>query len=120
MTKSVFSIEPNKRQLFFMDWVFDIFLYTLILGLFVEFSDGFKIDSFTFVILTAIVLKIALFVVIKLEHNVSEYFSKFDGKFYKFLKSELHLPRNTYLHNRVGGKPFNVDEIYQMLKKEYI
>ena len=44
----------------------------------------------------------------------------FSGQFHSFLKSELNLPKDTYSYRRVGGKPFNVSEIYDMLKKQYV
>jgi 2-oxoglutarate ferredoxin oxidoreductase subunit alpha len=64
------------------------------------------------------------------EHVIQPMIDKFDkiivvelshsGQFFKYLKSELHLPRDTYSYCRVGGKPFNVSEIYDMLKKQYV
>lgn len=44
----------------------------------------------------------------------------YSGQFHSFLKSELVLPKDTYSYRRVGGKPFNVSEIYNMLKKQYV
>ena len=44
----------------------------------------------------------------------------FSGQFHGFLKSEMQLPKDTYSYTRVGGKPFNVSEIYDVLKKQYV
>jgi 2-oxoglutarate ferredoxin oxidoreductase subunit alpha len=44
----------------------------------------------------------------------------FSGQFHKYLKSELNLPKEVVTYKRAGGKPLNVSEIYNVLKKEYI
>lgn len=43
----------------------------------------------------------------------------FSGQFHTYLKSQVDLPKNTFAYHRAGGKPFNVSEIYNVLKKEY-
>lgn len=72
---------PSKQQLVFLSWTKDILIYTIVLNLFVEFNQKITIDSFTISIFTAIVLKILLEVILKLEHKAA---SKFEG--YKVLR----------------------------------
>jgi len=72
---------PSKKQLVFLSWTKDILIYTTVLNLFVEFNQKIIIDSFTISIFTAIVLKILLEVILKLEHKVGAAF-----KGYKVLR----------------------------------
>jgi hypothetical protein len=72
---------PSKKQLIFLSWTKDILIYTIVLNLFVEFNQKIVIDSFTISIFTAIVLKILLEVILKLEHKVGAAF-----KGYKVLR----------------------------------
>jgi hypothetical protein len=74
-------IPPSKRQLVFLSWTKDILIYTTVLNLFVEFNQKIIIDSFTISIFTAIILKILLEVILKLEHKVAAALTG-----YKFLR----------------------------------
>lgn len=60
-------------------------VYTVILNLFVEFSDAFVIDSFTISVLTAIVLKAFLDLILGLEHRVAAFFMAREGTFFRVL-----------------------------------
>ena len=75
------TASPSKRQLVFLSWTKDILIYTTVLNLFVEFNPKIIIDSFTISIFTAILLKILLEVILKLEHKVAEVLKGF-----KFLR----------------------------------
>lgn len=71
----------SKRQIVFLSWTKDILIYTTVINLFVEFNPKIIIDSFTISIFTAVVLKILLEVILKLEHKVA---SKLEG--YKVIR----------------------------------
>ena len=73
--------QLSKQQLVFLSWTKDILIYTVVLNLFIEFNEKILIDSFSISIFTAIVLKILLDIILRLEHNVA---SKFEG--YKVLR----------------------------------
>ncbi len=85
MTTNSKSITITRSQHLFTDWMTAVLVYTVILNLFVEYSDAFVIDSFTISVLTAIVLKAFLDVIIRLEHRVAAYFKALDGTFYRVL-----------------------------------
>ena len=75
--KPLIAVPPTKRQLVFFSWTKDILIYIIVLNLFVEFNSKIIIDSFTISIFTAILLKILLEVILKLEHKVSAAFSAY-------------------------------------------
>ncbi|MFW2334878.1 hypothetical protein [Ilumatobacter sp.] len=68
------TVTPAQDR--FADWMRDVLVYTVVLNLFVEFSDAIVIDSFTISIFTAVVLKILLDILTMVEHHVSHFFSK--------------------------------------------
>ena len=61
------KIKTNPRKLLFLDWTLDLLIYIVVLNLFMEYSSGIYIETFTLSILVALVLKILLHSVIKLE-----------------------------------------------------
>jgi len=75
----------NKRQETFLNWTLDIFIYTIILNLFAEYSADIYIHTFTLSLFTAVVLKILLSLIIRLEHSITQFFKKFTGRVYKVL-----------------------------------
>ena len=66
--------SPTKRQLVFFSWTKDVLIYILVLNLFVEYNPKMVIDSFTISIFTAILLKILLEIILKLEQRVAAFF----------------------------------------------
>lgn len=68
---------PTRRQMIFASWTKDVLIYIIVLNLFVEYNSKIIIDSFTISIFTAILLKILLEVILKLEHRVSERFKSY-------------------------------------------
>lgn len=66
--------HTTKRQMIFFSWAKDILIYVIVLNLFVEYSPVMVIDSFTISIFTAVVLKILLELILRLEHIVSDVF----------------------------------------------
>jgi len=61
----------------FTSWAKDVLIYIIVLNLFVEYNPKIIIDSFTISIFTAILLKILLEIILKLEHKVSDVFKSF-------------------------------------------
>jgi hypothetical protein len=79
--KPITEIPITRKQMIFVSWAKDILIYIIVLNLFVEYNTKMVIDSFTISIFTAILLKILLEIILKLEHRVSETF-----KAYKVLR----------------------------------
>jgi len=79
------SISVTHSQHLFLDWMTAVLVYTVILNLFVEYSDAFVIDSFTISVLTAIVLKAFLDIILGLEHRVAAFFMAREGTFFRVL-----------------------------------
>ena len=73
------SITISNDQCRFASWMTAVLLYTVVVNLFVEYSDAIVIDSFTISVLTAIVLKALLDVMIRVEHRVASYFEAREG-----------------------------------------
>ena len=73
------TVTINRRQEQFVSWVVDILVYTVVLGIFVEYVDSVVIDSFTIMIGTAILLKALLAAIIGFEHRVNDYFKRRGG-----------------------------------------
>ena len=79
--KPIEFAPPTKRQVIFLSWTKDVLIYIIVLNLFVEYNPKIIIDSFTISIFTAILLKILLEIILKLEHRVASVFAA-----YKFLR----------------------------------
>ena len=77
------TVTISKKQEVFFSWTSDVLIYTVVLNLFVEYVDAVVIDSFTISILTAVLLKVLLDVVMRLEHRVHSYFAGKEGAFFK-------------------------------------
>jgi hypothetical protein len=71
--KSVATM-PTRQQIIFSSWTKDVLIYIIVLNLFVEYNAKIIIDSFTISIFTAIILKILLEIILKLEHRVADAF----------------------------------------------
>lgn len=71
------ATPPTKQQMIFFSWTKDVLIYIIVLNLFVEYNYKIVIDSFTISIFTAILLKILLEIILKLEHRVSDAFKAY-------------------------------------------
>lgn len=69
----------SKGQRWFVSWTTDVLIYVVVLNLFVEFWDEITIDSFAISLLTAVLLKVILDIVIRVEHGTSGFFDRFEG-----------------------------------------
>lgn len=84
MQKGLIDNLP-KRKATFIDWIFDLFIYIVVLNIFIEYSWGFFIDSFTISMFTAFVLKASMTVVFRVEHRVTNFFKDKEGTLNKIL-----------------------------------
>lgn len=82
-TTSTTQITPAQQL--FASWMTDVLVYTVVLNLFVEYSEAIVIDSFTISVLTAVLLKALLDVVLRFEHRVKAAFAAREGAVYRFL-----------------------------------
>lgn len=92
MTEKAESNTPNsemvhitRAQHVFAEWMTAVLVYTVILNLFVEYSEAFVIDSFTISVLTAIVLKGLLSIILRFEHRVGAFFKAREGRLNRVL-----------------------------------
>jgi hypothetical protein len=69
--------HTTRRQMVFFSWTKDVLIYIIVLNLFVEYRPKVITESFTLSIFTAILLKILLDIILKLEHKVSDVFKEF-------------------------------------------
>ena len=72
-------ITISRQQSLFISWTTAVLLNIVVLGLFVEYSDGILIDSFTIVIFTAVVLRALVAVTLSLEHRARNFFTRRGG-----------------------------------------
>ena len=77
---------PSDRQRLFLRYFTGTLIDLVVLGLFAEFSDKVFVDSFSTVLLAAIVLQILLKVTIAIEHRVATYFKSKPGGFMTFMR----------------------------------
>jgi len=72
--------EPrSKRQQLFIKYTLAILVDLMVLGLFNEYWDLVKIDSFSIALIAALMLQVLLKLTIKFEHYVGGYFDKKPG-----------------------------------------
>ena len=60
----------TRSQALFASWVTDVLLYIVILNLFIEYVPKVITESFTISIFTAVVLKLLIEVISRLEHRI--------------------------------------------------
>lgn len=84
---SVASAEaPSNRQRLFNRYFSAILLDMAVLGLFAEHWRHVTVDSFTIILLAAVLLQVLLKATIALEHRVGDYFSSRPGAAMKFAR----------------------------------
>ena len=72
--------ELTKAQRSYADFTMDVFVYTVVLNLFVEYADSIVIDSFTVSLLTAIVMKGMIDGINLLVQRAKHHFEQKGGK----------------------------------------
>lgn len=85
MDRSNEIVESTSAQLRFASWMTDVLVYTVVLNLFVEYSDAIVIDSFTISLFTAVLLKLLLDVIGGVEHRVMHFFQQREGTLWRVL-----------------------------------
>ena len=75
----------TRSQALFASWVTDVLLYIVILNLFVQYVPKVVTESFTISIFTAVVLKLLIEVIARLEHRVRGWFDQREGQVWRAL-----------------------------------
>jgi len=77
--QTTIAARVTPAQRYDADVMMDVFVYTVVLNLFVEFVDSIVIDSFTVSLLTAIVMKFMIDLINELVGRVKAYFADREG-----------------------------------------
>jgi hypothetical protein len=77
---------PSMRQRAILRYVTATLVDLVVLGLFVEYWEYVSADSFTIMLLAAVVLQVLLKLTIVLEHRVAAFFNARPGGFNKFMR----------------------------------
>jgi hypothetical protein len=77
---------PSDRQRLFLLYFVGALVDLVVLGLFDQYSDKVFVDTFTTMLLAAIVLQLLLKATIAVEHKVAAYFKAKAGGFWKFMR----------------------------------
>jgi len=72
-------LEINNRQKLYLRYFTAILIDLTVLNLFDEYWDLVEINSFTISLLTAVILQILLFITIKIEHRIGDFFKSKSG-----------------------------------------
>ena len=81
-----FEHTPSLKQRAFMRYLTATLVDLVVLGLFAEYWKHVSADSFTILLLAAVVLQVLLKLTIVLEHRVAAYFNARPGGFAKFMR----------------------------------
>jgi hypothetical protein len=81
-----FEHTPSLRQRAFMRYFTATLVDLVVLGLFAEYWEDVSVDSFTTIVLAAVVLQVLLKLTIVLEHRVAAYYNARPGGFNKFMR----------------------------------
>jgi len=81
-----FEHTPSLRQRRFMRYLTATLVDLAVLGLFAEYWEYVSVNSFTIMVLAAVLLQILLKLTIVLEHKVAAFFNARPGGFNKFMR----------------------------------
>ncbi len=81
-----FEHTPSLRQRVFMRYLTATLVDLAVLGLFVEYWEYVSCDSFTVMLLAAVVLQVLLKLTIVVEHRVAAFFNARPGGFSRFMR----------------------------------
>jgi hypothetical protein len=81
-----FEHTPSLRQRVFLRYLTATLVDLVVLGLFAEYWEHVAADSFTIILLAAVVLQILLKLTIVLEHRLAAFFNARPGGFNKFMR----------------------------------
>ena len=79
MASDTGEIRVTRAQALFVSWVMDVLVYIVVLGLFVEYVPSVITESFIITIFTAVVLKLLIEAIARLEHRVGDWFKRREG-----------------------------------------
>ena len=79
------GIRVTRGQELFASWVTDVLVYVLVLNLFVEYVPKVVTESFTISIFTAVVLKLLIDTIARLERRVRGWFAEREGPIWRAL-----------------------------------
>ena len=82
----IFEHTPSLRQLASMRYFTAVLVDLVVLGLFAEYWEHVSADSFTIMLLAAVLLQVLLKLTIALEHRVAAFFNARQGGFAKFMR----------------------------------
>ena len=81
-----FEHTPSLRQRVFMRYLTATLVDLVVLGLFAEYWEHVSVDSFTIIVLAAVLLQVLLKLTIVVEHWVAAFFKARPGGFAKFMR----------------------------------
>jgi hypothetical protein len=81
-----FEHTPSLRQRVFLRYLTATLVDLVVLGLFAEYWEHVTADSFTIMLLAAVLLQILLKLTIVLEHRLAAFFNARPGGFNKFMR----------------------------------
>jgi len=81
-----FEHTPSKRQRVFMRYLTATLVDLVVLGLFAEYWEYVTADSFTIMLLAAVLLQVLLKLTIVVEHWVAAFFNARPGGFNRFMR----------------------------------
>ena len=81
-----FEHTPSRRQRVLMRYFSATLVDLAVLGLFAEYWEHVSVDSFTVMLLAAVVLQVLLKLTIVVEHRVALFFNARPGGFNKFMR----------------------------------
>ena len=77
---------PSPRQRGFYRYLTATLVDLVVLGLFAQYWDKVRVDSFTVMLLAAALLQLLLMLTIALEHRLATFFNARPGGFAKFMR----------------------------------
>jgi hypothetical protein len=81
-----FEHTPSLRQRAFLRYFTAVLADLVVLGLFAEYWEHVFVDSFTVMMLAAVLLQVLLKLTIVVEHRVAAFFNARPGGFNKFMR----------------------------------
>ena len=81
-----FEHTPSLRQRAFMRYFTATLVDLVVLGLFAEYWEHVSVNSFTIMVLAAVLLQVLLKLTIVAEHRVAAFFNARPGGFNKFMR----------------------------------
>ena len=81
-----FEHTPSSRQRVFLRYLTATLVDLAVLGLFAEYWEHVSVNSFTIMVLAAVLLQVLLKLTIVLEHKVAAFFNARPGGFNKFMR----------------------------------